>query len=530
MSEFYRIHFASSKTSKRYPQALKLAALAYEHDTHESTCSRWHTVTFSDEQVDLMAAFYNLKVHLLTPRPYLIGEREWFQEIRKVEAKLRQEGYLDRAYFNEKGEYVLVRATRKPQEYIPSYREIKALIAEGYYVRAVEKYYDTLGREHYGELHSELIYLKRLASIPFVGRDLLYFYPKSSRLDLINAQAAEYCNQIDTVLVERERMGLKSLLDILKELAPTMEDLIAQKQDFINRSIRFANGNLVRDKPEEITEGWFSAQYGGCPAGRLFSRYPEQVRHCRVVEMPEHTQYMGLWCACPPELHQKEILDKGLILCGVDAYKHRKSRWVKGKLEPDFTTAHSLEEVAKGYYATNGIKYTGRSYSVEGLTLYEVDLVREDLDRAELLGNPFLETIEEILREAENRLREQNGLPRIGEGWISEVQMFNLVKRVFGDAQFHASPKWIRPQHLDVYVPSKNLAFEYQGRQHFEPIDFFGGEIGLAALKMRDQRKKSICERRKVILVEWREREPLERDVLVHKLMAVGIRLGEGNQ
>ena len=49
-------------------------------------------------------------------------------------------------------------------------------------------------------------------------------------------------------------------------------------------------------------------------------------------------------------------------------------------------------------------------------------------------------------------------------------------------------------------------------------------------MKVRDQRKKSICERRKVTLVEWRDGEPLEHDVLVSKLMAVEIYLNEGNQ
>jgi len=41
------------------------------------------------------------------------------------------------------------------------------------YKEAVRKYYDILGDKFYGELHNELIYLKRLAKIPLVGRDLI---------------------------------------------------------------------------------------------------------------------------------------------------------------------------------------------------------------------------------------------------------------------------------------------------------------------------------------------------------------------
>jgi hypothetical protein len=132
--------------------------------------------------------------------------------------------------------------------------------------------------------------------------------------------------------------------------------------------------------------------------------------------------------------------------------------------------------------------------------------------------NPFIEVVEDILREAENLLRENHHLPRIGEGWISEMQLYYLVKSVFPDAQHHASPEWLKPMHYDVFVPSKQLAFEYQGKQHYEPVDFFGGETAFLNTQKRDREKKDKSRSGGVALVEWRYDEPISVQILNIKL------------
>jgi len=50
---------------------------------------------------------------------------------------------------------------------------------------------------------------------------------------------------------------------------------------------------------------------------------------------------------------------------------------------------------------------------------------------------------------------------------------------------------WLGQQHLDFYLPEYNAAIECQGIQHFEVVDFFGGEKGLKKRIERDKKKKS---------------------------------------
>ena len=46
---------------------------------------------------------------------------------------------------------------------------------------------------------------------------------------------------------------------------------------------------------------------------------------------------------------------------------------------------------------------------------------------------------------------------------------------------------------LDIYIPSKKLAFEYNGIQHYEPKECWGGEESFKEIIIRDKLKQSIC-------------------------------------
>jgi hypothetical protein len=107
-------------------------------------------------------------------------------------------------------------------------------------------------------------------------------------------------------------------------------------------------------------------------------------------------------------------------------------------------------------------------------------------------------------RGPENEIREILGLPKIGEGWISETKLFYLVKEKFNNHRVlqHGKPKWLGKQHLDIYIPDLNIGIEYQGKQHVVPIGIFGGEISFQENKKRDLRKKKLCEENSCILYE----------------------------
>lgn len=58
---------------------------------------------------------------------------------------------------------------------------------------------------------------------------------------------------------------------------------------------------------------------------------------------------------------------------------------------------------------------------------------------------------------------------------LPEFLLFSLVHDSYGDAIYQYRTQWLGAQSLDVFIPSLNIGIEYQGRQHYEAIEYFGG-------------------------------------------------------
>ena len=119
----------------------------------------------------------------------------------------------------------------------------------------------------------------------------------------------------------------------------------------------------------------------------------------------------------------------------------------------------------------------------------------------------FRNEINKIEREAENMAREAMSIPKVGEGWISETRLFNEIKNHFKNRKViqHARLKFLGKQHLDIFIPSLKVAIEYQGMQHDEPIDYFGGLDAFLKNKERDELKKKLCQENGIKLIYARE-------------------------
>lgn len=79
----------------------------------------------------------------------------------------------------------------------------------------------------------------------------------------------------------------------------------------------------------------------------------------------------------------------------------------------------------------------------------------------------------------------------------------------------------------DFYIPSLRTCIEFDGIQHFEPIEFFGGVQSFEKLKQNDALKRTYCEENFIDLVRIRydriERIPdILWDALKYKLVMVG--------
>lgn len=58
-----------------------------------------------------------------------------------------------------------------------------------------------------------------------------------------------------------------------------------------------------------------------------------------------------------------------------------------------------------------------------------------------------------------------------------------------------------RPLPFDFYCPEKNLCIEFDGKQHFYPVDHYGGKKGLVYRKFNDNIKNEYCEDNDIKLI-----------------------------
>jgi len=67
-------------------------------------------------------------------------------------------------------------------------------------------------------------------------------------------------------------------------------------------------------------------------------------------------------------------------------------------------------------------------------------------------------------------------------------------------------------------MPGKQIGIEYQGLQHFQPVDFFGGKEAFEKTKKRDKKKAEICKKNNVKLIYFKHGEIITRELIIRKL------------
>jgi len=85
----------------------------------------------------------------------------------------------------------------------------------------------------------------------------------------------------------------------------------------------------------------------------------------------------------------------------------------------------------------------------------------------------------------------------------SNQETYEPLRKSYPDTLYQYRPEWLGRQSLYLYIPSLQTAIEYQGIQHYLPVEFFGGEDALDKRQELDRQKKALCNENAVRLIEW---------------------------
>jgi very-short-patch-repair endonuclease len=79
--------------------------------------------------------------------------------------------------------------------------------------------------------------------------------------------------------------------------------------------------------------------------------------------------------------------------------------------------------------------------------------------------------------------------------YLKEIEMEYILEHRFPDC------KHILPLPFDFYLPEMLACIEFDGKQHYEAIEFFGGAKTLEDTQMRDEIKNKYCQDKKICLL-----------------------------
>lgn len=215
-------------------------------------------------------------------------------------------------------------------------------------------------------------------------------------------------------------------------------------------------------------------------------------------------------------LNLKYFLKKDVRARELLATNKKLTKFTADKLPHVEKYCNFILEKEKELRGSDFLQYLGKKYPKEkhyptqlfsgyvgGFDLTELLSPKHKLETFCFYAIPeFYDFCAKLSRDAENLLRDEMGIPQVGKGWISETELYYKIKGYLKSKTVvhHHTDRWLGRQHLDIYIPDLKIAFEYQGKQHFEPVEYFGGEEAFLATQKRDRTKKMKCTRNQVIL------------------------------
>jgi hypothetical protein len=125
-----------------------------------------------------------------------------------------------------------------------------------------------------------------------------------------------------------------------------------------------------------------------------------------------------------------------------------------------------------------------------------------------------------IMDTVENEVRQAFGHYKKGNRWTSETILYQIVESNYPDhtIERHYRPDFLDGLELDIFLKEADVGIEYQGIQHYEAVDHWGGEEGLKQRQERDQKKEKLCDEHNIDLVCIRHDQELTDTLIERKI------------
>jgi hypothetical protein len=133
------------------------------------------------------------------------------------------------------------------------------------------------------------------------------------------------------------------------------------------------------------------------------------------------------------------------------------------------------------------------------LNIYVIDKYKNDksklLHKCKVCGCEWFAKPNDILRGCGCPKCNQSHGEQAVQQWLEKHQIIFTPQHRFNDCR----DKYPLP--FDFYLPQHNICIEYNGKQHYEPVDYFGGQDAFEVRQYHDQIKQYYCQKNNISLI-----------------------------
>ena len=114
----------------------------------------------------------------------------------------------------------------------------------------------------------------------------------------------------------------------------------------------------------------------------------------------------------------------------------------------------------------------------------------------------------------------QSQIRKFNDRWTHEKELFSYIQNLFPTTNVirHFRAPWLEGLELDIFIESLNIGIEYQGIQHYQPVEHWGGKSGFIKRRLNDIKKKQLCEHQGITLIYFTYQENITCEYVQQKL------------
>lgn len=251
-----------------------------------------------------------------------------------------------------------------------------------------------------------------------------------------------------------------------------------------------------------------------CPELNMTDRYNSyegELYHFVILEMTDITGNTSLGIGYTKNSVHKFVLKIGAEL----STKNSRTLIANG--------SSSLNYALSQDFVTAFLSWQGKKklWRVENqLTYYYIDVfVKEEAD----LYNLPKEIITDA-KSGKHKHLERGHYKKPIHKWKTEELVYNTIKKLYKNHKvlYQYRPYYLKSEKgrmsYDIYICGLNIAIEYQGKQHFEPIEYFGGKEHYEKQQERDKLKLELSNRNGIKLVYINYWDNITPDLIIERI------------